>query len=65
VRRGQVVDLDEATEAIQASLERAERSSGTKITSALVSMTGSQIASTNSHGVIAVAGRERLVGHLT
>ena len=62
VRRGQVVDLDEATEAIQSSLERAERSSGTKITSALVSVTGGQIASTNSHGVVAVAGRERLVG---
>lgn len=55
LRKGQVVNIDEATGAISASLEAAERMSGVTIGSAYVSIGGSHIASLNSHGVVAVS----------
>jgi len=54
IRRGMVVNVVEATQAIAASLERAERVSGRKIESAVVGIGGGHISSINSRGVIAV-----------
>src|SRR5207247_1792055 len=55
VRRGAVVDLEEASAAIRASVEEARRSSGLAVTSAWVGIGGSQISVSSSHGVVAVS----------
>jgi cell division protein FtsA len=54
IRKGTVVDLAAASEAIALSIDRAERTSGLEISSALVSMAGSHVASINSRGVVGV-----------
>lgn len=59
IRKGQVVDIEDAMSAIAPSLEGAERMSGTSISTAYVSIGGSHIASQNSHGVVAVAEPEK------
>lgn len=55
LRKGQVVNIEEATAAISQSLEAAERMAGTQVGRALLSVGGAHIASQNSHGVVAVA----------
>ncbi|MEX1247360.1 MAG: cell division protein FtsA [Anaerolineales bacterium] len=57
VRKGTVVDLNAATRAIGHSIDKAERSSGLEITSALVSVAGSHIQSQNNRGAVGIAGR--------
>jgi len=57
IRKGTVVDMGAAAESITRSVEKAERTSGLEITSALVSLAGSHVASVNSKGVVAITGR--------
>lgn len=59
LRKSQVVNIEEATEAISASLEAAERMAGASVATAFVSIGGAHIASLNSHGVVAVAEPEK------
>ncbi len=56
IRKGVIVDLEAASQAITRSVERAESSSGLEITSALVSMAGAHVSSINSRGVVSVTG---------
>lgn len=56
IRKGVIVDLEAASQAIIRSVERAESSSGLEITSALVSMAGAHVSSINSRGVVSVTG---------
>jgi cell division protein FtsA len=56
IKKGVIVDLGAASEAITRSVDTAERISGLEVTSALVSMAGAHIASINSRGVVGVAG---------
>lgn len=56
MRKGVVVNVDEASAAIAASVDKAERSAGYEIAQAFVSMAGSHIASVNSRGVVGVSG---------
>jgi cell division protein FtsA len=56
MKKGVVVDIDEAVEAIAESLEEAERMAGYSVSSAFVSVDGKHISSLNSHGVVAVGG---------
>jgi len=58
MRKGIVVNVQQAAEAIAESVEKAERTSGYKITRANVSLAGEHISSTNSVGVVAVGGDE-------
>ena len=55
VKKGQIVDIESAVEAITESIESAERMAGYSISSAFVSISGPQIESVNSHAVVAVA----------
>lgn len=55
MRRGTVVDIEDTVSAISLALEDAERMAGTNITSAFVSLGGSNITSTTSKGVVAVS----------
>lgn len=57
MRKGVVVDLNAAAQAVSRSIEKAERTSGYEINSALVSLAGSQVSSVNSRGVVGVTGR--------
>ncbi len=58
LRKSQIVDLEEAIQAITVSVEAAERMAGDSISSAFISISGSHIASQNSKGVVAVAEPE-------
>lgn len=58
VRKGQIVNIEEATEGIIASVEAAERMAGYGLSRVLVSVGGAHIASQNSRGVVAVAEPE-------
>ncbi len=55
VKKGQIVDIEAAVEAITESVESSERMAGYSISSSFVSMGGPQIESINSHAVVAVA----------
>src|SRR3989304_7016502 len=55
VKKGNVVDIDDAVQAISSSLERAERMAGVSVSSAFVTINGSHIETLNSHGVVAVS----------
>ena len=57
LRKGVVVDLGAASDAVARSIDKAERTSGLEITSALVSLAGSNVSSVNSRGVVGVSGR--------
>lgn len=54
VRKGVIVDLDEAAKSINDSVEKAEKNSGITVEHAVLSIGGSHITSQNSKGVIAV-----------
>lgn len=58
VKKGQIVDIEAAVDAITESVESAERMAGYSISQAYVSMGGPQIESINSHAVVAVAEPE-------
>lgn len=57
IKKGTIVDLTAASQAISRSIEKAERTSGLEITSALVSLAGSHVSSVNSRGVVGISGR--------
>ncbi|MBN2550567.1 MAG: cell division protein FtsA [Anaerolineales bacterium] len=57
LKKGVVVDLEAAAQAVSRSVDRAERTSGIEIPSALVSLAGSNVSSVNSRGVVGVTGR--------
>lgn len=59
LRKGQVVNIEDATASISQSLEAAERMAGTTVGSAFVGIGGNHITSLNSHGVVAVADPEK------
>lgn len=55
LRKGVVVDIDEAASSIKSAIEKTERSSGYKIGTALVGIAGGHITSQNSHGAVAIS----------
>lgn len=55
IKKGNVVDIDEAVKSISHSLERAERMAGVSVSSAFVTINGSHLKTLNSHGVVAVS----------
>ncbi len=57
LRKGVIVDLAAASQAILRSVQKAEHTAGMEITSALVSLAGSHVSSVNSRGVVGVTGR--------
>jgi cell division protein FtsA len=59
LRRGVVVNIEETVTSIAAALDRAERLSGKKITTAYVGIAGSHIDSENSKGFVAISPSHR------
>lgn len=55
LRKGVIVDIDEAVSSISSALEKVERMTGVPVTRATVSVGGSHISCMDSRGVIAVS----------
>lgn len=55
LRRGVIVDIEEAVSSISSALEKVERMTGVPVAAANVSVGGNHISSVSSHGVIAVS----------
>ena len=55
IKRGVIIDLEQAAEAVRESIRNAERMSGVQLESAVISVNGSHISSFNSQGVIAIS----------
>ena len=55
IRKGQIVDIEEAVESTIASVEAAERMAGYHLESAFLALGGAHLHSQNSHGVVAVS----------
>ena len=58
LKKGVIVNIDEAINSIAASLEAAERMAGITVSSVYISINGKHITSTNNKGVVAVAQEE-------
>lgn len=58
IRKGQIVDIEDAVSAINSSLEAAERMAGYSVSHVIVSIGGSHVESQNSRGVVAVSAPE-------
>jgi cell division protein FtsA len=55
IRKGQIVNIEEAVSCINEAVESAERMAGYNIPKAWLSVGGSHIGSQNSHGIVAVS----------
>lgn len=62
IRKGQIVDIEEASRSIIDSVERAERMAGYSVDRAFVTIGGGHIESQNSHGVVAVSDPSGEIG---
>ncbi|MDD4937846.1 MAG: cell division protein FtsA [Candidatus Shapirobacteria bacterium] len=54
-RKGQIINIEQASNTITQSIESAERMAGFQVNSASISISAPYIESTNSHGVIAIS----------
>ena len=61
LHKGLVVNINDAKEAIRESVRKAEQSSGYKVESAYVGVTGRHVTSLNNQGVVAITRDDRLV----
>ena len=59
IRRGVVVNLEAAVDAIKKAIEEAELTAGVEIDSVHLGLSGSHLKAFNSRGVVAVAGKNR------
>ena len=55
IRKGQIVDIEEAASSINTSLDAAERMAGYSVDSVFVSMSGVHVMSQNSKGIVAIS----------
>lgn len=55
IKKGQIVDIEEAVESTISSVEAAERMAGYNLDNAFIALGGANVASQNSHGVVAVS----------
>jgi len=61
LHKGLVVNINEARESIRESVRKAEQSSGYRIETAYVGVTGRHVTSLNNRGVVAITHNDRLV----
>lgn len=59
IRRGLVVNLEEAVESIKKAIDEAELTAGVEIDSVHLGLSGAHVKAFNSRGVVAVAGKNR------
>jgi cell division protein FtsA len=61
IRKGAVIEIDRAAEAVAEAVDLAEQMSGVPVDSAVVGLAGASISSQNSRGVVAVSAGHREV----
>jgi cell division protein FtsA len=61
LHKGLVVNINEARESIRGSVRKAEQTSGYKVESAYIGVTGRHVTSMNNRGVVAITRGDRLV----
>jgi cell division protein FtsA len=61
-RRGNIINLDQAIEAVKKAIDEAEVMAGLQIESAYVGVAGDHIRSVNSRGVVSVMGKHKEIG---
>src|SRR5271157_2633321 len=61
MHKGMVVNINEAKETVRDSVKRAEQSSGYRVESAYIGVTGRHVSGQNNKGVVAVTRNDRLV----
>ena len=59
LRKGVIVNLDKTVRAIESAIKAAERMSGHRVDGVFAGLAGQHMRSTNSRGVVAVAGNDR------
>lgn len=59
IKKGQIVDIEQATNSIIKSVESAERMASCSVEKVLITIGGAHIGSLNSHGVVAVEQPEK------
>ncbi len=62
ISKGMVENIRDATDSIRVSVDKAQRSSGTRILSAHVGIAGSHIGCLNNRGIVAIPDRARPIG---
>ncbi|MCG8453719.1 MAG: cell division protein FtsA [Spirochaetales bacterium] len=62
LRKGVVVNIEAAREAVMAAVEAAEQEAGRTVTDLVAALGGSSVDSLNSRGVVAVSGKNREIG---
>ncbi len=58
-RRGNIINLDQANDAVKKAIDEAEVMAGLQIESAYVGIAGDHIRSVNSRGVVSIVGKHR------
>ncbi len=61
LHKGLVVNINDARECIRESVKKAEQTSGYKVESAYIGVTGRHVSSLNNQGVVAITRNDRLV----
>lgn len=61
-RRGNIINLDQAVEAVKKAVDEAEVMAGLQIESVYVGVAGDHIRSVNSRGVVSVMGKHKEIG---
>ncbi|MBV8516049.1 MAG: cell division protein FtsA [Acidobacteria bacterium] len=61
-RRGNIINLDQAIDAVKKAVDEAEVMAGLQIESAYVGVAGDHIRSVNSRGVVSVMGKHKEIG---
>ena len=61
LHKGLVVNINDARESIRESVSKAEKTSGYRVESAYVGVTGRHVSSLNNRGVVAITRNDRLV----
>jgi cell division protein FtsA len=62
-RRGNIINLDQAIDAVKKAVDEAEVMAGLQIESVYVGVAGDHIRSVNSRGVVSVMGKHKEIGH--
>ncbi len=63
LRKGIVIDLNQASQSIVAAVDKAQRTSGMAIKDAYMGITGAHISCRNSKGVVAVSRSDHVITH--
>ena len=61
LHKGLVVNINDARESIRESVSKAEQTSGYRVESAYIGVTGRHVTSLNNRGVVAITRNDRLV----